>query len=62
MTNIIGIVIGMAIVAGLLLAMAKMSEKGADANGCGGSCSSCGISSECRSHISSEKNQNKTGK
>ncbi len=35
MTNVIGIVIGMAIVAGLLLAMAKMSEKGADANGCG---------------------------
>ena len=31
MTNIIGILVGVAIVAGLLLAMAKMSEKGADA-------------------------------
>ena len=37
MTNIIGILVGVAIVAGLLLAMAKMSEKGADANGCEGS-------------------------
>ncbi len=62
MTNVIGIVIGMAIVAGLLLAMAKMSEKGADANGCGGSCSSCGVSSECRSRISTEKNADETGK
>lgn len=62
MTNIIGIVIGVAIVAGLLLAMAKMSDKGASANGCGGSCSNCGISSECRSCIPSEKNKDQTGK
>ena len=55
MTNIIGILVGVAIVAGLLLAMAKMSEKGADANGCGGSCSSGGISQNCRSCVSSEE-------
>lgn len=62
MTNIIGILVGVAIVAGLLLAMAKMSEKGADANGCGGSCSSCGISQSCRSCVSSEEKTDITGK
>ena len=56
MTNIIGILVGVAIVAGLLLAMAKMSEKGADANGC------CGISQNCRSCVSSEEKTDITGK
>ena len=55
MTNIIGILVGVAIVAGLLLAMAKMSEKGADANG-------CGISQNCRSCVSSEEKTDITGK
>ena len=62
MTNIIGILVGVAIVAGLLLAMAKMSEKGADANSCGGSCISCGISQNCRSCVSSEEKTDITGK
>lgn len=43
MTEIIGIVVGVCIIAGLLFAMAKMSDHGADANGCSGNCSSCGI-------------------
>lgn len=44
MTGIIGILIGVCIIGGLLFAMAKMSNHGADANGCSGNCSSCGLS------------------
>ena len=36
MTGIIGVIIGVCIIAGLLLAMAKMSDHGADSNGCSG--------------------------
>lgn len=62
MTNIIGIFVGVAVVAGLLFAMAKMSDQGVDANGCGGSCSSCGTSQNCRSCVSSEEKTDITGK
>lgn len=50
--NLIGILISVALVAGLLLAMAKMSDHGSNPNGCGGSCSSCGIPEDRRSCIS----------
>ncbi len=52
--NIIGILIGVAIVAGLIFAMAKMSDAGASANGCGGSCSTCGSADSCSNAISEE--------
>ena len=42
--NIVGILIGVAIIAGLIFAMAKMSDSGANANGCSGNCKSCGLS------------------
>lgn len=48
--NIIGIIVGIAIIAGLLLAMGKMSEQGVDINdqfGCAdGGCSSCSAGAE----------------
>jgi len=42
--TIIGIIVGVAIVAGLIFAMGKMSEQGVDINDhfCCGSCSDCG--------------------
>ncbi len=50
--NLIGILISAALVAGLLLAIAKMSEHGSNPNGCGGNCSSCGIPENGRSCLS----------
>ena len=46
--NIIGILIGVAIIVGLVAAMAKMSDHGVDANGCSGNCKQCGVPSELR--------------
>lgn len=53
--NIVGILIGVAIIAALIFAMAKMSDAGASANGCGGSCSTCGSADSCTNAISEEE-------
>ena len=50
--NIVGIIISVAIIAGLIFAMAKMSDSGADANGCSGNCSSCGIPDDSKTGCS----------
>ena len=46
--TIIGIIVGIAIIAGLIIAMGKMSEQGVDINNhfCCGSCSDCGETAE----------------
>ena len=49
MSGVVGVLIGVLLIAGLLLALAKMSDHGADANGCSGNCSSCGVPDSCRS-------------
>ncbi len=46
--NIVGIILSVAIIAGLIFAMAKMSDSGADANGCSGNCKSCGVPDGCK--------------
>ena len=60
MTGIIGVIIGVCIIAGLRLAMAKMSDHGADANGCSGNCSSCGLPGDSCSD--SKKREQQIGK